>query len=367
MCTDFLVKTAVSNCGGNEGLGFVNGRSMEFALDLKSELFFRSEGHEFKGSKDFSWTGKYGYVGMNFMGLTGVCDGLNTQGLSTGSLWLPGSQYQYSDGTESLSDSDKKKAINVFDFCDWLLSNFTDCKEVKEALAEQEVIIGVPSEVAEEKLPLHFPVHDAMGESIVIEFIGGEVQVHDNPNGVLTNSPFFDWQIENLRNYVGVTPWGVSEEHQKQQGVQATGHGTGFMLLPGDSTPPSRFVRATMMTRYSNDVATLDEATTLAFHVLNTVDIPTGTSRDADAKPDEIFDYTQWVAVKDMTRKIFSVRFYNSPQVYSIDLNSINLKKLNGQVLSLSQNIYGIDLSDEAESMSKPIVENKVVLEALNA
>ena len=33
----------------------------------------------------------------------------------------------------------------------------------------------------------------------------GELKVHENPLGVLTNSPSFDWHVTNLRNYVNLT------------------------------------------------------------------------------------------------------------------------------------------------------------------
>ena len=45
-------------------------------------------------------------------------------------------------------------------------------------------------------------MHDASGKSIVIEYVGGKLNVHDDPLGVITNSPTFDWHMTNLRNYV---------------------------------------------------------------------------------------------------------------------------------------------------------------------
>ena len=40
------------------------------------------------------------------------------------------------------------------------------------------------------------------GKSIVIEYVGGKLNVYDNPLGVITNSPAFDWHMTNLRNYI---------------------------------------------------------------------------------------------------------------------------------------------------------------------
>jgi hypothetical protein len=52
--------------------------------------------------------------------------------------------------------------------------------------------------------PIHIAVHDTAGNNIVIEFIEGKVNVYDNPIGVMTNAPTFDWHLTNLRNYVNL-------------------------------------------------------------------------------------------------------------------------------------------------------------------
>ena len=65
MCTDFLLAAA-------DG-GFVNGRSMEFGLELNSRPFVRRRGEVMRSpapdkprARDgLQWRVKYGYVGMN--------------------------------------------------------------------------------------------------------------------------------------------------------------------------------------------------------------------------------------------------------------------------------------------------------------
>ncbi len=52
--------------------------------------------------------------------------------------------------------------------------------------------------------PLHFLLHDATA-SVTIEFHADGVRVLDNPIGVGTNSPYRDWHLTNLRNYVGIS------------------------------------------------------------------------------------------------------------------------------------------------------------------
>src|ERR1700709_1992921 len=94
MCTDFLL---AAECGD-----FVNGRSMEFGSELNSRPFVRRRGEVMRSRtpdktlerNGLQWTVKYGYIGMNVLDFSSVVDGLNERGLSVGTLWLPGSEYQ---------------------------------------------------------------------------------------------------------------------------------------------------------------------------------------------------------------------------------------------------------------------------------
>lgn len=326
MCTNFLIRVGDDK--------YVNGRSMEFGANLKSKLFFRAAGHRFSaaefGEYGLEWTGNYNVVGMNTNGLPLICDGMNDQGLATGDLWLPGSQYQ--------AITDRKLGLSIDRFAMWVLSSFADVLEVKAALVNNEVQVGA-AKFVQNLLPLHFPIHDAAGRSIVVEFTGGEMMVYDNPIGTLTNQPTFPWQMENLRNFVDVSPWdaptvtfapvGPKDWCKENWGdggfdVSPTGHGSGMMHLPGDPTPPSRFVKAAMLSHFANPVSDLDEGVDLAFHVLNTVDIPKGQNKFKGRGDKTESDYTQWVVVKDLSRKIYFSRFYGSPQVYALDLAAIS-------------------------------------------
>src|SRR5687767_5573438 len=78
-------------------------RSMEFALDLKSNLRSSPRNREFKalapsGKTGFSWKAKYGYVYLDGLNVDMATDGMNEQGLSFEALYLPGlAEYQTLD------------------------------------------------------------------------------------------------------------------------------------------------------------------------------------------------------------------------------------------------------------------------------
>jgi choloylglycine hydrolase len=92
-------------------------------------------------------------------------------------------------------------------------------------------------------LPLHHIVSDATGASIVIEYMDGQLSVTDNKVGAMTNSPGYDWHLLNLRNYANLQPQAAAPRTIDGVSLAPFEAGSGMLGLPGDFTPPSRFVR----------------------------------------------------------------------------------------------------------------------------
>jgi choloylglycine hydrolase len=329
MCTDFLLAAADRS--------FVNGRSMEFGLELNSRPFVRRRGDVMRSRtpdktlarNGLQWTVKYGYVGMNIFDLSSVVDGLNERGLSVGSLWLPGSEYQ--------QVSDPGQALSVLLVNDWLLGTCASVADVKAALPTVEVWAYKPME---EKLdPIHFTVHDASGNSIVIEYtadkphIAGKLHIYDNPVATTTNAPVFPWHLENVRNYVGLTPWDVDEATVNGTVFTPTGHGSGLRGIPGDFTPPSRLIRTLFLMNSANQAKDARAARNLALHILNDIDIPKGVVRSKGVLRTSD-DYTQWAAVKDLTHLLFDYRRYEDLDLRRIDLNKIDFSTIKSGPIS---------------------------------
>lgn len=312
-CTDFQIETTGNNV--------IVGRSMEWGLNLKSHIRVQPRGQERvsqtpDGKSGVSWKSKYGFVGIDSNGMDVTVDGLNEKGLSLGCLWLPGTTYQ------DVAYNQADKAINVTDLGTWILGNFATTEEVKTAIGDIRVWAkpvaecgGIPT--------MHLALHDATGASAVVEFINGEQKIYDNPNGVLTNAPTFDWHRINLRNYVHLSARNAQPIELKGSVLAPPGQGSGFLGIPGDWTPPSRFVRTTAMLAFAKPVSTAKEAVNLAQHILNAVDIPIGDISDKQGNV-EHNDYTQWIVVKDLTNKITYFRSYDNLTLRAIDLNRLD-------------------------------------------
>lgn len=299
----------------------VYARTLEFAIDLDSKLLvvphgFARSGTTPDGKPGLQWKAKYASVGLNGAGLPVLFDGLNEKGLSAGMFYFPTSA-----GYMPYTPTDAGKSIAQWEVPSWILENFATVDEVKANLGN----IVVPSVVFSTwgfAPEAHYIVHDASGKCIVIEYVGGKLNVYDNPLGVITNSPSFDWQTTNLRNYVNFSLTNVPPVKLGSVVLKPFGQGTGMLGMPGDFTPPSRFVRAVAFTQSVFQPKTGHDGILEAFHILNQFDIPKGAARDTekDAHGNIQADYTLWTSACDLKAKQFFFRTYENSQIRMVDL-----------------------------------------------
>ncbi len=100
------------------------------------------------------------------------------------------------------------------------------------------------------------------------------------------------------------------------------GAGAGFQGIPGDVTPPSRFVRAAFYKATAPQCATAYDAVLQSFHILNNFDIPIGIEHAA-RECTYIPSATQWTSAIDLTNsKVYYSTAYNN------NIRCINMKKI---------------------------------------
>lgn len=295
-CTSIRLKTT-DGC-------VVYARTMEYGQDLGSNVLIIPKGVALVGTlpdgsaKGLRYTAKYGAVGMNAFGSTIVSDGMNEKGLVVGALLFPGyAGYQPSSSLES------DNTLAQFDLPGWLLAQCASVAEVRREIAKVRVSQGPTTfqGVPIGELALHYTIHDATGDSIVLEYVGGKLNIHENPLGVLTNSPDFTWMLTYLSNTVNLSAVNVPALDLAGYTVRQTGQGSGMLGLPGDFTPPSRFVRMVALTQSALPVTGADAGVSLAMTIIGNVDIPKGAVREKTAAGLEL-DVTQWVALADIAR-----------------------------------------------------------------
>ncbi len=180
--------------------------------------------------------------------------------------------------------------------------------------------------------PMHYVVYDQKGNSIVIEPIEGTLKVYENKLGVITNSPTFDWHLTNLNNYINLSPVNVGSNRLRNFPLYPFGQGTGMLGLPGDFTPPSRFVRAAFLSATAVPVRTSDEAVEQTFHILNLFDIPIGAIRQKEQQK-IAYDYTMLTSVKNPETLEYFYRSYQNQAIQYValrhfDFNANTIKKM---------------------------------------
>jgi penicillin V acylase-like amidase (Ntn superfamily) len=187
--------------------------------------------------------------------------------------------------------------------------------------------------------PFHYVVHDASGEALVIEFNKGQMSIHDNPVGVMTNGPEFTWHLTNLDNYTFLsnvdkssTSFGGYRAVQPDSGIATAG-------LPASNTSVGRFVRAAYYSKFTEKAASPDEAVLTLAHVMNNFDRPRGVTIDypqpgggqlevagmagGDGKP-YATEFTCWTNLSDLDRKLFYLRSYGALNYASFDLAQLS-------------------------------------------
>ena len=246
------------------------------------------------GKDGLKFKAKYGYVGIYTDYQDFVVEGVNESGLSAGLFFFPA----FGEYTPYVA---KRKSLALCDLqvVSWVLSQFSSIDEIKSAIEKKEVdIISIDSRIG----TVHWRFAEPSGRVVVLEFTNGKANFYENPLGVLTNSPNFPWHLTNLANYINLRS-GSSQPLQLANALQVKplGGGTGMLGLPGDFTPPSRFVRAAMLQSSAPLLPDAQQTALQAFHLLNSFDIPIGLQHAPGQAPDGLPSATQFTSATAIT------------------------------------------------------------------
>jgi len=322
------------------------GRTLELQMELPYQLVFVPAGAEFNSQvadqPALDYTSQYAMLTVTMPARKPTAEaplgpddlkaleGMNTAGLSFSLHAYPsveGPQHQV-DRTQAV--------LSAIDMGSWALGQFATVAEVKAALAEQPVMLEPLEMLGDAEPPVHFVLHDVTGGSIVIEFDNGERTVYDNPVGVMTNGPSFDWHLTNLANYTHLSnldtataTFGGLTVSQPDSGIATAG-------LPASNTSVGRFVRAAYYAQFAEKVADPDAAVQTVAHIMNNFHRPRGITLDArdggegdaiarlDAGGSEYStEYTSWTTLSDLARDRLYLRTYDALNFVALDLGRL--------------------------------------------
>lgn len=112
--------------------------------------------------------------------------------------------------------------------------------------------------------------------------------------------------------------------------------------LPGDSSPPSRLIRAVAFTQSEIPLPTANRAVSEAFRILNNFDSPIGVDfinrkLPQDVKNGSLTAIVQWATASDLKNKHYYYRTMNNSRLRMVNLKSIDFSKKGIRYIPLDQ------------------------------
>ena len=201
----------------------------------------------------------------------------------------------------------------------------TTCETVDEVRAAMQKARGVP--VVEPTLGIvaevHFIVTEPSGKAVVIEFLKEELKIFDAPLGTITNAPSDDWHETNLRNYINLSPVALPDKKIGDLDFKPLGGGSGMIGLPGDFTPPSRFVRAVAFSQTARPTATGEESMYEVFRILDNFNVPLGATEGSTHDDTRgMRSSTQWTTCSDTKNRVIYYDTQHNRRVRKIDFTA---------------------------------------------
>lgn len=335
-CTGMLLK--------NKDSTVVSGRTVEFGIDLDMTLAVVPRGYAFagdvSGGEGKKYISKYGVVGIYCFTNPKIMDGINEKGLVAAAFYFPG----YAEYGK-VTDKNMSEALSPAEIPNWILTQFATIEEVKKGLSSIVIAPSILEGWGPTPPPFHYVVYDKEGRSIAIEPRDGKVVVSENPIGIFTNSPVFDWHLTNLNNYINLSPYNVDSARLKGLELSAFGQGSGMLGIPGDFTPPSRFVRAAIFSSAATPSENSEQGVFQIFHLLNQFDIPKGSAANKNSNGIS-YDITWVTCVKDQDALKYYYKTYGDQTIKVADLGQFDLNAKKMKKLKLAGESAAIDVSD---------------------
>lgn len=290
------------------------GRNLDLEYSYREAVTITPRNYPFRFRKAASLQSHYAMIGM----ATVIDDyplyyeATNENGLSMAGLNFPGiARY--------LPEKEDMDNITPFEFIPWILGQCATVDDVKARLERLNLVdISFSSEFP--LSPLHWIIADRE-QSITVEPMEDGLHIFDNPIGVLTNNPPFDFHLYNLRNYLNVSIDPAVSRFSEHFDMQPYSNGMGGIGLPGDFSSASRFVKAAFVKLNSLSGESEAESVSQFFHILSSVAMPRGSVR---MRPNE-YEITLYSCCCNVDRGIYYYTTYDNSRITGVDMHRENL------------------------------------------
>jgi len=306
MCTSIALRTK----------DFCFGRNLDLEYGFGERVVMTPENFPIEFRRAGRMESHYAMIGMAAVhgNYPLYAEAMNEAGLCIAGLNFPGNAFYPEE------EADGKANISPFELPLWLLGQCASVKEARELLDRTQLIrISFSDDMP--LTPLHWHAADRE-ESIVIESMRDGLHIHENPVGVLTNSPPFEFQMTNLNQYLNLTAAYPVNRFSEKAGLKPFGAGLGGIGLPGDYSPVSRFVRAAFLSFNSVSDGSGADSVSQFFHLLDAVAMPEGAVQTKDGK----VEYTRYSCCMNADQGVFYYKTYGNSQLTAVNMQRVNMK-----------------------------------------
>ena len=289
------------------------GRNLDYEFSYNETVTVTPRNYPFHFRRMGDMPAHYAMIGMAFVqqDYPLYYDATNEKGLSMAGLNFPGN----ADYKPEMAGKDN---VSPFEFIPWILGQCATVAQAREKLAR----INLWKEDFSQQLPLsplHWMISDRDG-SIVVEQVKEGLKVYDDPVGVMTNNPTFDYHLTNLANYMHVSRADPANNLSADLELAPYSRGMGGLGIPGDLSSASRFVKAafTRLNSLSGDGEV--ESVSQFFHILGSVAQQKGCCQVAHG-----FEYTIYSSCCNTDKGVYYYTTYENGQVNGVDMHKEDL------------------------------------------
>lgn len=311
------------------------GRNFDLEFSYNETVTITPRNYPFVFRKAGRMDTHYAMIGMAYVvdNYPLYYDATNEKGLSMAGLNFLGNAY-YPDFRADDIQQDIEQ-VSPFEFIPYILGQCADIVQVKEKLKKMRLV----SINFSEQLPLS-PLHWIISDrdsSITVESVKEGLKVYDNPVGVLTNNPPFDYQMFNLNNYKSLSVDSPKNNFAKDLELENYSRGMGAMGLPGDLSSASRFVKAVFTKMNSISGETESESISQFFHILTSVEQQRGCVHMGNNE----YEITIYSSCCNTDKGIYYYITYENSQITAVDMHKEDLDsdKLESYALIKGQQI----------------------------
>lgn len=294
------------------------GRNLDWGCGYGEQVFVTPRNYQRPYVFDGPARGGYALIGtaIEAEGIPLYFDCGNEKGLAIAGLNFPGEGF----AKYAPAPVEGKTNIAAYEFPLWVASEFATVDEAEVALRDVAIVDRPVNKQWQSSL-LHWIIGDAK-RSLVVEYRADGMHLYDDPVDVLTNQPTFDWQLQNLRNYISLTNETPQPVEWREATLAPYGTGSGMRGLPGDYYSPSRFVRiAYLNANYPQQESEADNVSRL-FHSLAGNAMVKGASLMADGQT----EYTVYTSGFSAATGTYYLNTYEDFTIRSHKLSDVDLE-----------------------------------------